>query len=431
MEPKILGQGSYGCVIKPSLKCDSKDKSIIYDNKVSKIMMRREAVKEQSEMEAFKNLKEMHKYTVGYPELCKPKNNPKFRKLARECYAEGVRENIRFNKGENIHMLLLDDAGVDYKNVRNKLFNTLTLEDKKIFFCSILNLIEGLNYFKENGLIHHDIKLDNLVYNVKTGESKYIDFGLVQRKKDFIKQANVSKNDMATSWFNYPQESSCVNKKEFKNKEKCEEYQEMKYDVFLQRAADGFDIYSLSKCLSEIFKSIMMYKDFEIDFLRECRKVFLTYCDKDMKQRAINIDSMFAEYDELLKRYNVKINKTPTPSIKSLKIAEEQSITKKALKECPPDKPVINLKTNRCVKACNDNEERNEKFRCVKTVKKRLSNNKTKKTSKICPSDKQVMNPNTNRCVKACNDNEERNEKFRCIKTVKKRQSNNKTKKTT
>ena len=431
MEPKILGQGSYGCVIKPSLKCDSKDKSIIYDNKVSKIMMRREAVKEQSEMEAFKNLKEMHKYTVGYPELCKPKNNPKFRKLARECYAEGVRENIRFNKGENIHMLLLDDAGVDYKNVRNKLFNTLTLEDKKIFFCSILNLIEGLNYFKENGLIHHDIKLDNLVYNVKTGESKYIDFGLVQRKKDFIKQANVSKNDMATSWFNYPQESSCVNKKEFKNKGKCKEYQEMKYDVFLQRAADGFDIYSLSKCLSEIFKSIMMYKDFEIDFLRECRKVFLTYCDKDMKQRAINIDSMFAEYDELLKRYNVKINKTPTPSIKSLKIAEEQSITKKALKECPPDKPVINLKTNRCVKACNDNEERNEKFRCVKTVKKRLSNNKTKKTSKICPSDKPVMNPNTNRCVKACNDNEERNEKFRCIKTVKKRQSNNKTKKTT
>ena len=269
------------------------------------------------------------------------------------------------------------------------------------------------------------------MYNVKTGESKYIDFGLVQRKKDFIKQANVSKNDMATSWFNYPQESSCVNKKEFKNKEKCEEYQEMKYDVFLQRAADGFDIYSLSKCLSDIFKSIMMYKDFEIDFLRECRKVFLTYCDKDMKQRAINIDSMFAEYDELLKRYNVKINKTPTPSIKSLKIAEEQSITKKALKECPPDKPVINLKTNRCVKACNDNEERNEKFRCVKTVKKRLSNNKTKKTSKICPSDKQVMNPNTNRCVKACNDNEERNEKFRCIKTVKKRQSNNKTKKTT
>ena len=92
---------------------------------------------------------------------------------------------------------------------------------------------------------------------------------------------------------------------------------------------------------------------------------------------SLEINKIQEEYDELLKRYNVKINKTPTPSIKSLKIAEEQSITKKALKECPPDKPVINLKTNRCVKACNDNEERNEKFRCVKTVKKRQSNNKT------------------------------------------------------
>ncbi len=416
MEPKILGQGSYGCVIKPSLKCDSKDKSIFYDNKVSKIMMRREAEKEQSEMEAFKNLKEMHKYTVGYPELCKPKKNPQFRKLAKQCYAEGVRENIRFNKGENIYMLLLDDAGVDYKNVRNKLFNTLTLEDKKIFFCSILNLIEGLNYFKENGLIHHDIKLDNLVYNVKTGESKYIDFGLVQRKKDFIKQANVSKNDMAMSWFNYPPESSCVNKKEFKNKEKCEEYQEMKYDVFLQRAADGFDIYSLSKCLSDIFKSIMMYKDFEIDFLRECRKVFLTYCDKDMKQRAINIDSMFAEYDELLKRYNVKINKTPTPSIKSLKIAEEQSITKKALKECPQEKPVINQKTNRCVKECGEDEERNKDFRCIKTKKTKQANNKTKKnTQKICKEKNKELNPKTNRCVNPCEKGKVRNDKFNCI----------------
>ena len=439
MEPKILGQGSYGCVIKPSLKCDSKDKSIIYDNKVSKIMMQREAVKEQSEMEFFKDLKEMHKYTVGYPELCKPKKNPAFRKLARECYAEGVRENIRFSKGENIYMLLLDDAGVDYKNVRNNLLLTLSLEDKKIFFCSILNLIEGLKYFKENELIHHDIKVDNLVYNVKTGESKYIDFGLVERKKDFIKQANRSKNEGAVSWFNYSPELSCVNKKDFKNKEKCEEYHEMKYDDFLQRAADGLDIYSLSKCLSDMFKSLILQKVFDVNFLKECRKVFSIYCKKDMKQRIINIDSMFAEYDELLKLYNVKINKTPTPLIKTLELAEKLSITKKSLKMCPSDKPVINPNTNRCVKACNDNEERNEKFRCIKTVKKRQTNNKTmksskkpsKKSSKICPSDKPVINPNTNRCVKACNDNEERNEKFRCIKTVKKRQSNNKTKKTT
>lgn len=416
MKPEILGQGSYGCVIKPSLKCDSKDKSIVYDNKVSKIMIHKEAIKEQSEMEFFKDLKDMHKYAVGYPEICKPEKKPIFRNLANKCYAQGVRENMRYSRGENISMLLLDDAGVDYKNVKNKLFETLNLEDKKIFFCSILNLINGLKYFKENELIHHDIKLDNLVYNVKTGESKYIDFGLVERKKDFIKQAKKSKNYMAQSWFNFPPELSCVNKKEFMHKEKCEDYQEMSYTEFLERAADGLDIYSLSKCLSDMFRSLISYKVFDVNFLRECREVFSLYNNKNMKDRVINIDSLFAEYDEVLKRYNVKINKTPTPSIKTLKLAEEESITKKALKECPPEKPVINPKTNRCVKECNEKEERNKDFRCVKTKKKKQENNKTKKNTKqSCKEKNKELNPKTNRCVKPCEKGKVRNDKFNCV----------------
>lgn len=416
MEPKILGQGSYGCVIKPSLKCDSKDKPIVYDNKVSKIMMHRNAIKEQAEMEFFKDLKEMHKYAVGYPELCKPQKNPIFRKVTRACYVDGIRENMKWNKGENISMLLLDDAGVDYKYVSMRLFKTLSVEDKQIFFCSILNLIDGLKYFKEQDLIHHDIKLDNLVYNVKTGESKYIDFGLAERKTDFIKQAKISKNKNAESWDNYPPETSCVNANKFKNKKKCEDYQEMSYTDFLQRAADGLDIYSLSKSLSYMFRLLRSdEKVFDVNFLKECGKLFSLYCNKNMNLRPINIDSLFAEYDELLKRYNVKISKTPTPSIKTLKLAEEQSITKKTLKECRPEKPVINPNTNRCVNACKDGEERDKKFRCVKTKKKTQSNNKTKKnTDKTCKEKHKELNPKTNRCVKPCEKGKVRNEKFIC-----------------
>ncbi len=416
MEPKILGQGSYGCVIKPSLKCDSKDKTIVYNNKVSKIMMHREAIKEQAEMEFFKDLKEMHKYAVGYPELCKPKKTPIFRRVTRACYVEEVQADRRMNKGENISMLLLDDAGVDYKYVKNYLFETLSVEDKQIFFCSILNLIEGLKYFKEQELIHHDIKLENLVYNVKTGESKYIDFGLAERKKDFIKQAKISKNKNAESWYNYPPETSCVNANKFKNKKECEDYQEMSYTDFLQRAADGLDIYSLSKCLSDMFRLIRYVKEFDVNFLKECGKLFSLYCNKNMNLRPINIDSLFAEYDELLKRYNVKISKTPTPSVKTLKLAEEQSITKKTLKECRPEKPVINPNTNRCVNACKDGEERDKNFRCLKTKREKQANNKTKKnTKKICKEKHKELNPKTDRCVKPCEKGKVRNEKFNCI----------------
>ena len=67
---EIVGEGSYGCVAKPSLKCTTVHD---YTNKVSKIMTTRDAKSEQKEMELFKKKKGNEKYTMAYPELCLPK----------------------------------------------------------------------------------------------------------------------------------------------------------------------------------------------------------------------------------------------------------------------------------------------------------------------------------------------------------------------
>jgi len=75
------------------------------------------------------------------------------------------------------------------------------------------------------------------------------------------------------------------------------------------------------------------------------------------------------------------------------------------LKECRPEKPVINPNTNRCVNACKDGEERDKKFRCVKTKKN---------TDKTCKEKCKELNPKTNRCVKPCEKGKVRNEKFIC-----------------
>ena len=40
---KVIGEGTYGCVIEPSLKCTTEQD---YDNKVSKLMKYSDAVKE-------------------------------------------------------------------------------------------------------------------------------------------------------------------------------------------------------------------------------------------------------------------------------------------------------------------------------------------------------------------------------------------------
>ena len=53
MSNKIVGQGTYGCVIKPALKCDNSEKKIKdkhYNNKVSKIMFDRHAKDELKEL---------------------------------------------------------------------------------------------------------------------------------------------------------------------------------------------------------------------------------------------------------------------------------------------------------------------------------------------------------------------------------------------
>ena len=53
MKNEIVGEGTYGCVIKPALKCD-KDTNITkkdYENRLSKVMRKKDAIEELEEMQ--------------------------------------------------------------------------------------------------------------------------------------------------------------------------------------------------------------------------------------------------------------------------------------------------------------------------------------------------------------------------------------------
>ena len=53
MKNEIVGEGTYGCVIKPALKCDKRTKmnKNDYDNRLSKVMSRNDAIEELKEMQ--------------------------------------------------------------------------------------------------------------------------------------------------------------------------------------------------------------------------------------------------------------------------------------------------------------------------------------------------------------------------------------------
>ena len=85
-----------------------------------------------------------------------------------------------------------------------------------------------------------------------------------------------------------------------------------------------------------------------------------------------------------------KLGKQPKQQVQPVKPVEKKTQKKK----CPPNKPLYNPQTNRCV---TDNAANRKKLGKINVVK----NKEVKQRSqKKCPSNKPLFNPKTNRCVK-------------------------------
>jgi serine/threonine protein kinase len=59
------------------------------------------------------------------------------------------------------------------------------------------HLLMGLKLFKDNGVVHRDIKPQNIVYNPETKKMMYIDFGLTTTKDNIIQESveNIFESD--------------------------------------------------------------------------------------------------------------------------------------------------------------------------------------------------------------------------------------------
>ena len=421
----IIGEGTYGCVIKEPLECKKKKDSSFYKNKVSKVMTSKAAKEELEEMKKISETKGIEKYAMNVPDLCVPHLNEEFDNIVSRCRGKSVSRAYK-QKKESLRLLILENGGNDLNTIQKKMYKSFTNQEKKLFFTSILNLLDGVDFFIKNNIIHHDIKCGNIVYNINTGIAKFIDFGLATQISKVIQKSKYNNNEFAVSHSYFPQESSCMNKSDFNYSiqyhcEKVRINYNNNFDRFIEEAANSFDMFCLSLALFDLFEPLLFIEEKSKNkdvyhFLSEAIEVLNRYINSNLKTRKKDPKELKKEYKELLEVYKLYDTDKPTPSPEIISLSSKFSFSLDPIINCPPLKPDYNPITKKCLPKCKDGKVRNENFRCVKknnTQKKR----KTTTLSKItkCENKNKDYNPKTRRCVKKCGPRQIRNAEFKCV----------------
>lgn len=415
-DPKIVGHGTYGCVTKPMIPCsNTKDEKKIDKSKptVSKVMYNEDALGELKEMEKIGKIEGIQKYIINVPTLCRPKDTDQFQKIVDKC--TGLSEQFYLNKSEGVsdnelRLLQMEDGGINVEDFVDKLLKHQSYEDKSIFFTSICNLFDGLQFFRDHNIMHFDVKNKNIVYNVKTGIIKFIDFGLATTFTKFKKQCKKNKSEYSLSHYYFPPESSCTNSSDYHQLIKCSRYRTIygsDYNEFLNKATYTFDSYELTFGFKEMFQDLIKYhkhyfKDINVRFFTDCFVLMSKYCEKNVHKREDDLQLLKTKYIELLKKYNLYSVSTPTPSIETIKRSRELSHTVMEMTESPIKKGSSIKKGSPIKKGSSISiRKTNKRVRFSIETESTQSNKKTKKVRKLkkCPPGK-VRNSITKRCDK-------------------------------
>ena len=170
------GQGSYGCVFNPAIKCA--DEAARRPGTISKLMAPLEADKDFSQHSALKRIDPRQKYLLWPLRLCEPEyqdpeNNSSRCTIAKN--AAGTQVNVRSIRPK---MVLYTDGGQTLDQVVITQGNIVSL------LSGLRNLFRGLVVLHAANMAHLDIKDTNVValHDPVTGDYniRFIDFGLTR-----------------------------------------------------------------------------------------------------------------------------------------------------------------------------------------------------------------------------------------------------------
>uniref|UniRef100_A0A6C0I7B6 Protein kinase domain-containing protein n=1 Tax=viral metagenome TaxID=1070528 RepID=A0A6C0I7B6_9ZZZZ len=466
---KVLGEGAYGCVHKPSLHCTTlPDPNFDYDNYVSKLMKTKNAQSELQEFVTIHKYDPHDEYHLGTPKLCKPDLTPReVMKDIKKCQ----RIHPKLEKDPNDYsLLLLKYGGPDLKNFCKKdiakFLKTKSQEKSDKFWLEVHHLIKGLQFFRDNGIVHNDLKPQNILYDMKKNKLSFIDFGLMRTKAEVIKSSKENKNHLANFHWSFPIECGLMNYNEYskyrrsfdrrvlieeeligmivagntKNTANLDipkpdafelffsyinlpgtdmpaaakygfydsafnslyEHVKLPYDEYLDKIIDTIDVYGLGFTLQYILNCFKRHNAVSEDFYTKSSALFAKMFDPEITARVTDIKTLLDEYEDILLETGVLTRLNKT--------FEDNNLVQRA----PMPSPIMRLAEKQETSAVKLKPLSSHMER-VADMDPVLADVKVETNTKACPPEKE-LNPTTNRCVKKCGPGQTRNAKYRCVK---------------
>lgn len=210
--PQVVGEGTYGCVHKPSLRCNTRKN---YTNKVSKFMTTKNAETELNEYEKIAKVDKKKIFYLGKPSKCSLKKGPETMDAIQKCKLI----DKDFKSLTDYSLLIMEDGGINLEQFGEKVaeWKVTTENTEKIerFWIGAQRILYGLKVFFDNDIVHHDLKPQNIVYNEKQNRLNFIDFGLMDTKTNIIQLSKNSKNELAGVHWSFPFELQFLNLDEY------------------------------------------------------------------------------------------------------------------------------------------------------------------------------------------------------------------------
>lgn len=212
--PKFVAEGSYGCVHRPSLFCDPPYHPD-YTGKVSKVMTTKNMNKELKEYVLIERADPRNEFYLGKPETCPLGISDINRPSIEKCRMG--KDIVKTPK--DYSLILMKDGGTNWDEFADQMSglpaNPTNTQRMERFWVEARRMIYGVKAFIAKGIMHHDLKAQNIVYNEPTGRSNFIDFGLMEDMKETQAACHQSRYGFAVFHWSYPFETVLLNKQQF------------------------------------------------------------------------------------------------------------------------------------------------------------------------------------------------------------------------